>query len=220
MFITFEGIEGSGKSTQCRLLKTWLEQKGYKVLLTREPGGTDLGKQIRSILLDKANQELTGESELFLYLADRSLHVSQLILPALKDGTVVICDRFTDSTLVYQGYGRGLDLNLLDSLNQTATSGIKPDITFLLDLPVETGISRALNRNSNSHFENDEGRLEAEEIQFHQKIRTGYLQWANQHPTRFQILDANCSASEIAANVQAVISERRSISQGQRLQPI
>ncbi len=145
-FITFEGIEGCGKTTQIKLLEQHLTEKGFKVLLTREPGGCPIADQIRAILLDAANSAMTPSAELLLYAAARSQHVEEVIKPALADDCIVLCDRFTDATVAYQGYGRGLDLDSIGYLNQLATSGLKPQLTILLDCPVEVGLKRALAR--------------------------------------------------------------------------
>ncbi|MFP4070646.1 MAG: dTMP kinase [Desulfovibrionales bacterium] len=201
MFITFEGIEGCGKSTQCTLLKEILENQGRKVLLTREPGGSRLGQVLRTILLDIANQDLTGEAELFLYLADRSQHVSQVIRPALDAGTVVISDRYADSTVVYQGYGRGLDPKLLHTFNDVAVSGLWPDLTLLLDLPVEQGLKRALTRNFQEGQTESEGRFEAESMSFHGRVREGYLTWAALNRDRIRIVDGTGSPEMVFERV-------------------
>lgn len=208
MFITFEGIEGCGKSTQCRMLKQWLEARGRSVLLTLEPGGSRLGRQLRSILLDMASQDLTGESELFLYLADRSQHVSQVITPALTRGEVVISDRYADSTVVYQGYGRGLDPKLLHQLNSVAVSGTWPDLTLLLDLPVATGLKRALKRDLNEGKNATEGRFEAESERFHNRVREGYLTWASLHLDRFAVIDAADDPETVFERVRQAVSEK------------
>jgi dTMP kinase len=190
MFITFEGIEGSGKSTQIKRLATWLEAKGRTVMLTREPGGSDLGLALRRILLDAANTGITPRAELFLYLADRAQHVRQVVRPALEQGKVVLCDRFTDSTVAYQGYGRGLDPQLLHSLNEGAVDGIWPDLTLLCDLPPEVGLVRARSRNEEQGASESEGRFEAEELAFHHRVRDGYLKLAGLFPERIKIVDA------------------------------
>jgi len=147
MFLTFEGMEGCGKSTQCKKLIEYFIRQGHDVLHTLEPGGSRLGKELRRILLDPHNSDLSSTSELFLYLADRAQHVSSVIRPAMEDGRTVICDRFADSTVVYQGYGRGLDPSLLHHLNDVAVQGLWPDVTILLDVAPEIGLKRALTRN-------------------------------------------------------------------------
>lgn len=190
MFVTFEGIEGCGKSTQAGLLRNYLQDKGMEVILTMEPGGSKLGLDLRRILLSMENSDLSEQAELFLYLADRAQHTHSLIIPALDIGKIVISDRFTDSTIVYQGYGRGMDVNMLHQLNSLATGGIRPGLTVLLDLPAEAGLNRALNRNIQKNLTMSEGRFEAESLEFHQKTRQGYLEWAAKNQDRFLVVDA------------------------------
>jgi dTMP kinase len=207
MFITFEGIEGTGKSTQINLLKNYLEARGYEVLLTLEPGGSRIGKELRKMLLHIDNTDITGEAELFLYLADRAQHVSQVILPALQEGKVVISDRFADSTVVYQGYGRGLDPKLLHTLNEVAVCGHWPELTVLFDVEPEIGLNRALTRNLKEGINTDEGRFEAESLSFHTKVREGYLTWAALHQDRIKIVDATGGPDEIFENVKELVDQ-------------
>ena len=207
MFITFEGIEGCGKTTQVNKLKEYFESQGKDVLITLEPGGSRLGKTLRKILLSMESQDLTKEAELFLYLADRAQHVDQVIRPALDQGQVVISDRYADSTIVYQGYGRGLDPQTLHSFNKIATKGLWPDLTILLDLPVEIGLKRALTRNIQKKQTRDEGRFEAESIEFHNRVREGYLTWAALNKNRFIIVDATGSVDEIFEQIKNKLSE-------------
>ncbi|MCT4536117.1 dTMP kinase [Halodesulfovibrio sp.] len=197
MFISLEGMEGSGKSTVLKRLHAWLESEGYEVLLTREPGGSELGKTLRALLLDVANTDITSEAELFMYLADRAQHVSQVIKPALEAGKVVLCDRYADSTVVYQGYGRGLDPSLLHSFNEVATQGLWPNITLLLDVHPEIGLRRALSRNIEKGLSRAEGRFEAEAMEFHSRVREGYLTWAALNNKRFAVIDASVSPDEV-----------------------
>jgi dTMP kinase len=197
LFITFEGIEGCGKSTQACLLRDFFRNRGKEVVLTKEPGGSRLGLELRRILLSVENQDLSEEAELFLYLADRAQHTHSVISPALKAGRVVISDRFADSTIVYQGYGRGIDPDILNQLNIMAVKGILPDITFLLDLPVEAGLKRALDRNIQKNLTMSEGRFEAESLEFHKKIRQGYLTWADLNKNRFVVVDASRDVNTI-----------------------
>lgn len=197
MFITLEGMEGCGKSTQCALLVEHFTRMGHDALRTLEPGGSPLGKELRRILLDPANSDLTPVSELFLYLADRAQHVGGVIRPALERGRVVICDRFADSTVVYQGYGRGLEPALLRQLNDTATEGLWPDVTILLDLEPEQGLRRALTRNMRENKARTEGRFEAENLAFHTRIREGYLIWASLNRSRFLVVDASQSPEQV-----------------------
>ena len=201
MFITVEGIEGAGKSTFVGLLEAELRKRGVPLVKTREPGGCALGRQIRPLLLDAA-QKVDARAELFLFLADRAQHVADTIRPALARGEWVICDRYADSTIAYQGYGRGMDVELLQSLNDCATGGLWPDITFLLDLPAEMGLSRALARNGREGLTQSEGRFEAEALSFHQRIREGFLARAARWPERFRVLDASQSPEDVAAQAE------------------
>jgi len=196
MFLTVEGVEGAGKSTFIGLLKEALKAQGIDVLRTREPGGCALGLQIRPLLL-AASQKMDRRAELFLFLADRAQHVAEVIRPALARGQWVICDRYADSTIAYQGYGRGMDVEVLQQLNDHATDGLWPDITFLLDLPVEVGLERALTRNGREGLTQSEGRFEAETLVFHQRIREGFLARAGRWPERFRVLDATKSPEEL-----------------------
>ena len=188
-FITFEGIEGCGKSTQVKLLAGMLKEGGNSCVVTREPGGTPIGTKIREILLNPDNAGMAPEAELLLYAADRVQHMRELIKPALDSGKIVVCDRFTDATMAYQGLGRGLDMALIRELNRIASLGIRPDLTLLLDCPAETGIERALDRNSrNGHAKDD--RFEREVMAFHQKVRDGYLAIAKEEPERVKVVNA------------------------------
>lgn len=208
MFITLEGIEGSGKSTVLdRLCGRWSADH-RPFLRTREPGGSDIGRTLRALLLD-ARQNIVPEAELFLYLADRAQHVRQVIRPALDRGQVVISDRYADSTIVYQGYGRGLNVESLFQLNEVAVGGLWPDLTILLDVDPAAGLARARARNSEAGLEVAEGRFEAEAMAFHQRIREGYLMWAKRHAGRFRIVNAAAPPDEVYANVEALIAEKR-----------
>jgi dTMP kinase len=204
VFITFEGPEGSGKTTQLARAADYLRAQGLTVLQTREPGGTPLADRIREVLLDAANTGLTPSAELLLYAAARAQHVVEKIKPALQRGEVVLCDRFADSTLAYQGYARGLDLNLVAQVNLFATGGLEPDLTLLFDLPVEVGLARAGARAKHLPDEQREDRFEREEIAFHQRLRDGYLHLAKAHAERFRVIDA-------AADVDAVWQRTRAI---------
>lgn len=208
MFITLEGTEGSGKSSVLGRLKDWLMENGHGVVLTREPGGSRLGRTLRSILLDISNQDLTGEAELFLYLADRAQHVRQVIKPALDEGMLVLCDRYADSTVVYQGYGRGLDPKLLHQFNEVAVQGVWPDLTLLLDIDPEIGLKRAMSRNLAEGICNSEGRFEAESLLFHHRIRDGYLAWAAVNRHRFAVIDASKTPDEVFEQIKAVVSAK------------
>lgn len=205
MFITLEGVEGSGKSSVVGRLQAWLEQLGLSVLVTREPGGSRLGQMIRPILLDARNDDLTAESELFLYMADRAQHVRQVLMPALAAGQVVLCDRFADSTVAYQGYGRGVDLSELAALNKVAQAGLQPDLTLLFDLDVTIGLERARKRNTELGIAQAEGRFEAEAMEFHQRIRGGFLALAEENAWRFRIIDASRSPDEVFEQARAYL---------------
>ncbi len=208
MFITLEGMEGCGKSTQCALLVEHFTRLGFDVLRTLEPGGSVLGKELRRILLDPANSDLSPVSELFLYLADRAQHVGTVIRPALAQDRVVICDRFADSTVVYQGYGRGLEPSLLRQLNDTAVQGLWPDATVLLDLAPEQGLRRALTRNMRENKARTEGRFEAESLAFHTRVREGYLTWAALNRERFLVVDADRTPEQVFAAILRGLEEK------------
>ena len=187
LFITFEGIEGCGKTTQIGLLTSFLKSIHRPFLVTREPGGTEVGDRIRQILLSSESVGIEPMAELYLYAAARVQHIRQVIFPALRDGKVVICDRFADATLAYQGYGRGLDLAWIEEIHARTMESVKPDLTFLLDLPVEEGLRRALKRMENHSVRED--RFEREALDFHQRVRDGYLTLARREPKRIFVLD-------------------------------
>ncbi len=198
MFITFEGIEGSGKTTQIHLLVDWLRKRSSQVLVTREPGGTDIGEQIRTILLNPANTAMTPEAEILLFSAARAQIVREVIRPHLDQGWIVICDRFADSTLAYQGYGHGLPLEDLRRITAFATGGLWPDLTIYLDLDVETGLQRK------AATPEEWNRMEAKEVAFHQRVREGYRALAAAEPHRWLVLDA----SQPVQTIQDHIRER------------
>jgi dTMP kinase len=204
-FITFEGGDGSGKTTQLKVLENYLRARGRPCLSTREPGGTSLGQLIRQVLLEVGTQSITSPTELFLYLADRAQHIHEVVIPALKQGKIVLCDRHTDSTLAYQGYGRGIDLSLLRSLNDIASEGIKPDLTLLFDCPAEIGLSRTVQRQPQTASGRNEDRFEREKIEFHERVRAGFLELARAEPNRFRIVDAARSAEEVGQEVKNII---------------
>ncbi len=200
LFVTFEGIEGSGKSTQAVRFYRYLKDMSVPVILTREPGGTKQGERIRRILLDSDASDLVPCAELFLYIADRAQHVKTVIMPALDDKKWVLCDRFADATIAYQGYARGLDMAFIEMLNRKVCCGVWPDITFLFDLPAEVGLERALKRNREMDQESD-GRFEQEAIVFHEAVRNGYRMLAAADQKRFFIVDAMLSEEEITARL-------------------
>jgi dTMP kinase len=204
-FITFEGGDGSGKTTQLKALESHLRARGKSCLSTREPGGTSLGDLIRQVLLEVGKQPITSPTELFLYLADRAQHIHEVIIPALERGKIVLCDRHTDSTLAYQGYGRGIDLGLLRSLNDIASQGIKPDLTLLFDCPAEIGLSRTAQRQSQTASGRNEDRFEREKIEFHERVRAGFLELARAEPHRFRIIDAARSSEEVGQEIKNII---------------
>jgi dTMP kinase len=202
MFITLEGPDGSGKTTQIRLLTGWLREQGYEVIVTREPGGTDIGDQVRNVLHDPDNTAMDARTEILLYSASRAQHVAQLVRPALASGKIIISDRYADSTLAYQGYGRGLHLETLMTITLFATDGLLPDLTLYLDITPEEGLRR---RQLGGEEWN---RLDAEALEFHQRVRNGYLELIEQEPRRWIVIDAARSAEEVQAEIRAVIQAR------------
>jgi dTMP kinase len=198
VFITFEGIEGCGKSTQARRLVNRLRDASVPLVFTLEPGGTRVGREIRRILLDSRNSRLSPLAELFLYEADRAQHVEEKIRPALEQGKWVVCDRFFDATTVYQGFARGQDMKLIRNLNEKACFGIRPDMTFLIDCPVEIGLKRALKRNEGVQ-EVGQDRFEREEKAFHEAVRQGYLTMAKEDPERIVVVDCKLNEDELEA---------------------
>lgn len=200
MFLSFEGGEGAGKSTQIQALSAWLREQGQQVLVTRQPGGTEYGQRIRHLILEHHPTELLSpRAELFLYLADRAHHVDTVIRPALAAGQIVICDRYADSTLAYQGYARGLDLAELKTLNQLATGGLQPDVTFWLDLDPVLGHERLGDRPGKD-------RLESEALAFHEKVRAGYAALAAEAPARWQRIDASLPADHVLAEIKKYLT--------------
>ena len=189
LFITFEGGEGCGKTVQSRALYRRLQRLAIPVLLTREPGGTPLGKKLSHWLKWTDALDISPLTELLLFNASRAQLVAKVIRPSLENGLVVICDRYADSTTVYQGYGRGLDMAIVEATNQTATQGLKPDLTVLLDMPVEEGLARKSKERQD--------RFEQEDIAFHQRLREGYLKLAAEEPQRWLVVDARQSKTEV-----------------------
>ncbi len=206
-FISFEGGEGAGKTTQIRLLAARLRARGQRVTETREPGGGSLGMPIRRLLLDARNRGLDAMAELMLIEAQRAQHVRDVIRPALAAGHVVLTDRYADSTTAYQGGGRKLDRKLIESLNQVATGGLAPDLTLLLDVPVERGLTRARSRNAASTGA-CEGRFEAEAVGFHRRVRREFQRLARSEPSRFCVLRADRSIEDVAAAIGTIVDER------------
>jgi dTMP kinase len=206
MFITLEGIEGSGKTTQISRLVELFEDRGIECVTTRQPGGTLIGENIRSILLDPANSALEPLAELLLYMADRAQHINELIRPALKKGKTVVCDRYFDATLVYQGFARGLSIDLIGQLHQLLFDDLKPDVTLLLDLSPQVGLKRAWQQLNNGQRSGDESRFEAEAVAFHEKVRAGYLELARLEPDRFRIIDAAQTQDQVFVAMRKVMS--------------
>ncbi len=204
LFITFEGPEGSGKSTQARRLVAWLREQGADVLATREPGGTPIGDRIRQILLSPETVGLTAEAEVLLFSASRAQLVREVIRPHLDRGGVVVCDRYADSTYAYQGFGRGLDMRALEEITRFATGGLVPDLTFLLDVPVGEGLARK----RNGEGEDDWNRMEQEVLAYHERVRRGYLELASRDPDRWVVLDALRPVEALQAEIRAHVARR------------
>lgn len=213
LFITFEGVEGSGKTSQIQRLKKYLTQKGIPCKVTREPGGSLIGEKIRKILLNPDHREMVPATELFLYEAARAQHVKEAIKPFLKKGGVVLCDRFCDATLAYQGYGRRIDLKWIASLNRISSQGITPDVTFLLDCPSDVGLDRALQRNRMLKQE-EESRFEKEAIQFHRRVRKGYLAIARKEPHRVRVIDTREGEDKVFEKIRKIIDNLMRRGQG------
>ena len=197
VFITFEGPEGSGKSTHAKLLAGWLRRRGRRVLHTREPGGTVIGRRLRRILLDSKPGSMDAAVELLLYEASRAVLVTEVIQPALKAGKTVILDRFQDSTWVYQGWAGGMDRKLVEQLGRIATGGLQPDRTVLLDIPARRGLARVRRPN----------RMEAKPVAFHEKVRKGYLRLAQRHPQRIRLIQAGRPIGQVQQEVREAIAD-------------
>lgn len=206
-FITFEGVEGCGKTTQIKKLSELLSARGIHTHLTREPGGCPIADKIRAILLDAENRALAPLSELMLYAAARAQHVSEVIIPALSSGKVVLCDRFCDATTAYQSFGRGIDRGVIDTLNSHACQGVSPDLTVLFDCDPAIGLDRARRRIEASSGPREE-RFELEALAFHQRVRAGYLQLAAENPDRFLIMNGAESIDDIFSALSALILTR------------
>lgn len=207
MFITFEGIEGCGKSTQIRHLFQTLQAAGRQVVMTREPGGCPVADQIRAVLLDAANRAMVPMTELMLYAAARSQHLAEVVKPALHAGKIVLCDRFSDATRAYQAFGRGLDRTTVETLNRLACGTLAPDLTILLDCDVETGLARACRRIEAGSGPREE-RFELESLSFHQRVRDGYLHLAADEPGRFVTVNAAGTPEAIAVTIAGIVNSR------------
>jgi dTMP kinase len=199
-FISLEGIEGTGKTTQAKMLSELLVKQGLSVFVTHEPGGTFIGQQIREILLQPEHDNISYITELLLYNADRAQHLAEKIIPALEKGKVVITDRYSDSTIAYQGYGRGIDMSLLSSIDCISTGGKKPDLTLLFDLDIKTGLGR--NRGINKV-----DRLELENIDFHERVRAGFIEIAKKEPSRVRLIDASMPIAEVHEAAWKIVNE-------------
>lgn len=202
MFITFEGSEGSGKTTQIQLLADYLSQQGKKVIVTRQPGGTDIGRQIRHVLHDVNNGAMTASAEILLYSADRAQHVEELIRPALAEGTIVLCDRYIDSTFAYQGYGRRLNLDDLKMITQFATGGLMPELSFFLYVDVEEGLRRREAGNLEMN------RMDLQKKAFYDRVEQGYRDFIATDPGRWCEIDASVSIEEVQTALRHVVTER------------
>lgn len=208
-FVTLEGADGSGKTTQMRLLDAYLGERALLRLVTREPGATQIGRGVRRLLLERRNEPLSCEAELFLIAADRAQHVREVIVPALHGGHLVLCDRYADSTLAYQGYGRGFDLDLLRRINHLATGGLMPDLTLLFDCPAEVALARAVERLERESADTvREDRFESEGLEFQRRVREGFLRLAEAEPSRFVVVDTTESSASVHAKVRAIVDER------------
>lgn len=206
MFITLEGIEGAGKTTQLQNIIAYLGSRGYECVTTREPGGTAIGAQIRAILLDPGNHALDATAELLLYVADRVQHVRTVIQPHLAAGRVVLCDRFFDATLVYQGYARGVDQGLIRELHRLVCDDLRPDVTLLFDLDPAVGLARAWRQVHSGGRTDAETRFEQEKLAFHQRVRAGYLDMARLEPRRYWVIDAGEDARTVARTVETILA--------------
>lgn len=202
MFITFEGPDGSGKTTQMRKLIPVLQEKGLDIVQTREPGGTDIGDQIRSVIMNMKNKSMHPRTEILLFCSSRAQLVEELIRPSLAEGKLILCDRYADSTMAYQGYGHGLDRDLLSKLLDFATGGLKPDLTLLFDISAEAGLRRRLSNHE------EWNRMDDYALQFHERVRNGYLAMAAAEPERWTVINADRSPDEIHEEVVSVITAK------------
>ena len=205
MFITFEGPDGSGKTTQIRRLIPVLQEKGLDIVHTREPGGTEIGDQIRSVIMNMKNKSMHPRAEILLFCASRAQLVEELIRPSLAEGKLVLCDRYADSTMAYQGYGHGLDRVALSQLLHFATGGLKPDLTLLFDIPAEAGLRRRLNNHE------EWNRMDDYALQFHERVRSGYLAMAAAEPERWIVINADRPREEIHEEVVTILTEKLAV---------
>jgi dTMP kinase len=207
MFISFEGIEGSGKTTHVRNTAGFLREKGHDCVITREPGGTRIGEKIRAILLDPLSKDMDPLTELLLYTADRAQHIRESVLPLLAAGKTVLCDRYFDATMAYQGYARGIDIGLIEKIHCLLFENLRPDLTILMDLPVEIGLARAWKQINKGARNNEETRFEEETLSFHKKVRSGYLEIARLEPERFRIIDASGKEKDVRDEIIRTLSD-------------
>ena len=208
LFIVFEGIEGCGKTTQISLAGTFLKQRNLPFIITREPGGTPIGDEIRKILLSSKNTDIIPLTELLLYTASKVQHLQQIIQPALSSNSIVLCDRFFDATVAYQGYGEGLPLGLLEKVHGLFLQGLAPDLTILLDCAAGLGLNRSRRRIQLEGKAQAEGRFEEKELAFHERVREGYLQLARREPQRFQIIDAALPVADAQQQICSCLTEK------------
>lgn len=202
IFITFEGPDGAGKTTQLKKLAEELKKQGHDVLVTREPGGTAISDQIRSIILDPVNKEMVDQAEVLLYAASRAQHVHQLILPALAAGRIVLCDRFIDASVAYQAYGLGVDVDMVKAISHYASSGLQATRTYILDVPVEVSLARLHHRASGTGVNAQQlDRIEQKNVDYHSRVREGFHQIAADHPERVRVVNANRNEEEIAKDI-------------------
>jgi dTMP kinase len=201
IFITFEGPDGSGKTTQLKKVAQELQKLGHDVLVTREPGGTAISDKIRSIILDPVNEEMVDQAEVLLYAASRAQHVHELILPALKAGRIVLCDRFIDASVAYQSYGLGVDIEMVKNISKYASSGLQATRTYMMDVPVEVSLERLNQRAGATEFTQQLDRIEQKNVDYHSRVRAGFHQIASDHPDRVIMIDANRDVERIAADI-------------------